>query len=59
MEGVSMLRKCQHCGDGFTPYMGRQRFSTPECSATWFQNERREAVKRYRETERGSNVGAD
>jgi hypothetical protein len=46
-----MLKKCQQCGEDFVPYMGRQRFCCRECSDTWFQNERREAVKRFRATE--------
>jgi uncharacterized Zn ribbon protein len=46
-----MLKKCQQCDADFFPYMGRQRFCCRECSDAWFQNERREAVKRFRETE--------
>ena len=58
-----MLRKCERCGNEFIPYVGRQRFCSRECAGAHHVEERREAVKRYRqshrETEQSANVRAD
>lgn len=53
------MKKCERCGDDFTPYMGRQRFCCRVCSDAWFANERRAAVRRYRETEQSDDARAD
>ncbi|TFV74113.1 hypothetical protein E4K64_19160 [Bradyrhizobium frederickii] len=45
-----MTKRCQQCGEDFTPYMGRQRFCCRECSDAWFAEERRTAVRRLRES---------
>lgn len=53
------MKRCEQCEESFVPYMGRQRFCCRACSDAWFADERREAVKRYRETEQSVNVSAD
>jgi len=44
-------KKCDQCSEPFVPREAKQRFCCRACSVAWFQNERREAVKRFRETE--------
>jgi len=56
--------KCAECGEPFVPREAKQRFCTPACRIEWFANERREAIRRYREREHGKaqepgNVSAD
>ena len=43
------MRRCENCGNEFTPYQGRQRFCCRVCSDAWFAQERREAVRQLRE----------
>jgi hypothetical protein len=43
------MKQCEQCGEPFVSYVGRQRFCCRACSDAWFQNERREAVKQYRQ----------
>jgi hypothetical protein len=52
-----MLKKCQHCGDDYAPYVGRQRFCCRACSDAWFARERKEGVRLLRES-RESEVAA-
>ena len=54
-----MLKKCQQCGDDFSPYVARLRFCCRACSDAWFAEERREAVRRFRETEQSNDVRPD
>jgi uncharacterized Zn ribbon protein len=55
-RGVPTMKHCDQCNEPFTPREGKQRFCCRACSDAWFANERREAVKRYRETEQSANV---
>jgi hypothetical protein len=45
------LQKCAECGGPFIPREVKQRFCTRSCRIEWFANERREAIRRYRERE--------
>jgi hypothetical protein len=53
------MKNCDHCDEAFLPREAKQRFCCRACSVAWFANERREAVKRYRENEQSANVSAD
>jgi len=53
------MKTCEQCSKPFPPREAKQRFCCRECSVAWFQNERREAVRRYRQTEQDANVSAD
>jgi len=50
------MKQCLNCGRDFIPYSSRQKCCCRDCSDAWFANERREAVKQFRElqTERAS-----
>lgn len=42
--------KCVECGTPFVPREAKQRFCSPACRIDWFAHERREAVKRFRQS---------
>jgi hypothetical protein len=42
-------RRCENCDKPMLPFVLRQRFCCRECSDQWFQLERQQAVKAFRE----------
>lgn len=44
-----MSKKCLHCDEPFVPREAKARFCCAECRIEYYANERREAVKRFRE----------
>lgn len=53
------MKNCDQCGEPFTPREAKQRFCCRACSDAWFARERREAVKRYRQTEQSDDASVD
>jgi uncharacterized OB-fold protein len=49
-----LQQKCAECGEPFVPREAKQRFCTQTCRIEWFANERREAIRRYRERDHSS-----
>jgi hypothetical protein len=41
--------RCEQCNKEFFLYVARQRFCCRACSDAWFAEERREAVRQFRE----------
>jgi hypothetical protein len=42
-------RRCDRCSEPYVPREAKQRFCCRACSDAWFAEERREAVKHYRQ----------
>src|SRR6476469_3851611 len=45
----AMPMNCEKCNGPFYPHQAGQRFCCRACSVAWFANERREAVRLYRQ----------
>lgn len=43
------MKTCEQCGGEFEPREAKQRFCCRACSDEWYQAERRQAVKAFRE----------
>lgn len=52
---MSQLR-CAECAEPFTPRESKVRFCSAQCRIDWHTNERREAIRRYRERNHSNDV---
>ena len=52
------MRRCDWCGEEFSPWRRDQRLCCKRCHDDWFKEERRAALQAWREREREQEEGA-
>lgn len=50
---------CAQCRETFHPRQANQKFCSNSCNRDFYREERREAVRRHRETEQSSDAHVD